>query len=166
MDYNQKLLVIIISYFYLRHIRPRLHKRKRENMSTISGHEFTLELLKGNTNQCFELLRMSRDTFVRLIAHFRGRGLLKDSKHISVEEKLAIFLSIIGGNQRYAVVKHRFQHSTQTINRIVNEVSDAMLEFAIEVIVPTSYATSPEIPGTNTRLRQIFKVKDNDNDRN
>nr|XP_043608503.1 uncharacterized protein LOC122580291 [Erigeron canadensis] len=110
-------------------------------------------------NNVFELLRMSRDAYVRLTAQFRARRWLKDSKHISVEEKLAIYLFIIGGNQRYSAVKDRFQHSTETINKVFYEVSDAMLEFVKEVIVPTSFSPSLDISGTNRMfdLQKVFK---------
>ena len=59
----------------------------RDNTSKTSGHQFTLELLQGTNNQCIELLRMSRDSYVWLCTHFRVKSWLKDSKHISVEEK-------------------------------------------------------------------------------
>ncbi|GJU49594.1 putative nuclease HARBI1 [Tanacetum coccineum] len=47
-------------------------KRKRNNVSAMSGHQFTLELLQGNDRQRIELLRMSHDSFIRLCTHFRG----------------------------------------------------------------------------------------------
>nr|KAJ0194203.1 hypothetical protein LSAT_V11C800411170 [Lactuca sativa] len=46
----------------------------RDNTSKTSGHQFTLELLQGTNNQCIELLRMSRDSYVRLCTHFRVKN--------------------------------------------------------------------------------------------
>lgn len=158
MDHEQELCLIMMIYFYFRYFRPRNLKRKRGNISTNSGNDFTLELLRGNNKQCIEFLRMSHEAYVRLIAHFRATGLLKDSKDASVEEKLAIFLFVIGANQRFAAVKQRFQRSTETINKIFSEVLSAMLKFAREVITPTSHNPSLDLTGTNMRLRQIFKV--------
>ncbi|PWA46284.1 hypothetical protein CTI12_AA510170 [Artemisia annua] len=80
-------------------------KRKRDNTSTMSGHQYTQELLQGNNLQCTELIRMSRDSFVRLCNHFKERNWLRDSKHISVEEKMFIFLMIVGHNERFSVMK-------------------------------------------------------------
>ena len=45
MDYNQKLVLIIAMYTYLRYFRSRKGKRKRDTTSAMSGHQFTLELL-------------------------------------------------------------------------------------------------------------------------
>ncbi|XP_023762272.1 uncharacterized protein LOC111910668 [Lactuca sativa] len=123
----------------------------------MTGHEFTLELLHHNPLQCLEVLRMSRESFVRLCAHFRVNYALKDSKHVSVEEKMAIFLMIISHNQRYVIIKRRFQHSKQTIHKFFHEVLDKMLLFAHEIIVPTSFNPNPNIPGHNRRLRRVFK---------
>nr|GEY40284.1 harbinger transposase-derived nuclease domain-containing protein [Tanacetum cinerariifolium] len=153
MDHEQQLCLVIMVYFYFRYFLPRNLKRKRANISTISGKEFTLELLRGNNKQCIEFLRMSHEAYVRLIAHFRAAGLLKESEHVSVEEKLGIFLFIIGGNRRCAAVKQRFQLSTETINKIFSEVMVAMRKFAREVITPTSHNSSLDLTGTNKRLR-------------
>ncbi|XP_052622672.1 uncharacterized protein LOC128127962 [Lactuca sativa] len=123
----------------------------------MTGHEYTLELLHRNRLQCVEVLRMSRESFVRLCAHFRANYSLKDSKHVSVEEKMAMFFMMIGHNQRYVIIKRRFQHSKQTIHKFFYEVLEKMMLFAQDVIVPTSFNPNPNIPGHNRRLRRVFK---------
>ncbi|XP_023762980.2 uncharacterized protein LOC111911435 [Lactuca sativa] len=123
----------------------------------MTGHEFTLELLHRNPLKCVEVLRMSRESFVRLCAHFRVNYALNDNKHVSVEEKMAMFLMMIGHNQRYVIIKRRFQHSKQTVHKFFHEVLDKMLLFAHDIIVPTSFNPNPNIPGHNRRLRRVFK---------
>ncbi|XP_023732553.1 uncharacterized protein LOC111880364 [Lactuca sativa] len=61
----------------------------------MTGHEFTLEILHCNPLQCLEVIRMSRESFVRLCANFRVNYTLKDNKHVSVEEKMTMFLMMI-----------------------------------------------------------------------
>lgn len=157
MDEEKRLLLLVFVYLFIRYFWRRNLKRKRDNTSAMSGHQFTLELLEGNDRQCIELLRMSRDSFVRLCSHFKVKGWLKDSKHISVEEKMAMFLMMLGHNQRYVVIKRRFQHSKQTIHKYFYEVLNAMMTFANEMIVPTTFSPNPNIPGHHKRLRRIFK---------
>ncbi|GJZ56420.1 hypothetical protein Tco_0611613 [Tanacetum coccineum] len=123
----------------------------------MSGHQYTQELLQGNNLQCTELIRMSRDSFVRLCNHFKEKNWLRDSKHISVEEKMFIFLMIIGHNERFSVMKRRFQHSKETIHNCFHEVLDKMLVFSEEVIRPTTFNPNPNIPENNRRERQMFK---------
>ncbi|KAK9050246.1 hypothetical protein SSX86_030784 [Deinandra increscens subsp. villosa] len=70
---------------------------------------------------------------------------------------MAMFLMMIGHNQRYVVIKRRFQHSKQTIHKFFYEVLDKMMLFAKDMIVPTSFNPNPNIPGHNKRLRKVFK---------
>ncbi|XP_023763522.1 uncharacterized protein LOC111911988 [Lactuca sativa] len=108
----------------------------------MTGHEFTLELLHRNPLQCLEVLRLSRESFVRLCAHFRVNYVLKDSKHVSVEEKMVLFLMMIGHNQRYVIIKRRFQYSKQTIHkrlrRVFKGAVGALDGTLIHVVVPTN----------------------------
>ncbi|XP_076957887.1 uncharacterized protein LOC143633465 [Bidens hawaiensis] len=67
---------------------------------------------------------------------------------------MAMFLMMLGHNQRFSVIKRRFQHSKQTIHKYFHEVLATMMEFAKEVIVPTS---NPNTPRRNKRLRRVFK---------
>ncbi|XP_023760234.1 uncharacterized protein LOC111908652 [Lactuca sativa] len=157
MDHDQKLLLVILMYLYIRYFWKRGVKRLRDNDLEMTGHEYTLELLYRNHLQCVEVLRMSHDSFVGLCAHFRAHYSLKDNKHVSVEEKMAMFLMMIGNNQRYVIIKRRFQHSKQTIHKFFFEVLEKMMLFAQDVIVPTSFNPSPNIPGHNKRLRRVFK---------
>ncbi|GJT04002.1 putative harbinger transposase-derived nuclease domain-containing protein [Tanacetum coccineum] len=46
----------------------------------MSEHQYTQELLQGNNLQCTELIRMSRDSFVRLCNHFKEKNRFQHSK--------------------------------------------------------------------------------------
>ncbi|XP_076896251.1 uncharacterized protein LOC143549161 [Bidens hawaiensis] len=70
---------------------------------------------------------------------------------------MAMFFMMLGHNQRFSVVKRRFQHSKQTIHKYFHEVLSRMMEFAKEVIVPTSFNPNRNIPGHRKILRQAFK---------
>ena len=157
MDHDQKLLLVILMYFYIRYFWKRGVKRVRDNDSEMTGHQYTLELLERSPLQCVEILRMSRESFVRLCCHFRVYYSLKDSKHVSVEEKMAMFLMMISHNQRYVIIKRRFQHSKQTIHKFFYEVLEKMMLFAKEMIVPTTFNPNPNFPGHSRRLRRVFK---------
>ncbi|XP_060178774.1 uncharacterized protein LOC132608967 isoform X3 [Lycium barbarum] len=102
-------------------------------------------------------MRMSGHAYVRLCQHFRQNGWRIDRKNISVEEKIEIFLIIIGHNERYVVIKRRFQHSLQTVHKYFHEVLDAMMKFAKEMIAPTTGDSNVNIPSAHNRLRRNFK---------
>ncbi|XP_012829390.1 PREDICTED: uncharacterized protein LOC105950570 [Erythranthe guttata] len=60
---------------------------------------------------------------------------------------MAMFLQIIGHNKRLRVVKRRFQHSSQTVHAYFHEVLSAMMNMAMEIIVPTTFDPNPNISG-------------------
>ncbi|XP_074327629.1 uncharacterized protein LOC141665545 [Apium graveolens] len=70
---------------------------------------------------------------------------------------MAIFFIVIGHNECFRVLKHDFQHSSQTIHNCFREVLNGMMEFAKEIIVPTSFDLNPDVPGNHKALRRIFQ---------
>jgi hypothetical protein len=158
MDTEDTIMCLMLIYWYLKTRQPSRIPRIRDNNSSLSGCAYTLELLNGSDVQCHELMRMSREAYIHICSHFRRRGWLQDSLHISVEEKMAMFLGLISHNQRLRVVKRRFQHSSQTVHVYIHEVLNAMMEFAREMIVPTPTNMDSNDSGDHMRLRSVFKV--------
>ncbi|KAJ9568324.1 hypothetical protein OSB04_004290 [Centaurea solstitialis] len=155
MDFEEELLLVLIIYWYWKTNYSSPIERIRDNTSALSGHAYTLELLNGSNTQCVELMRLSRDAYILLCNHFKQKNWLQDSRHVTVEEKMAIFLTIIGHNERFRMVKRRFQHSTETIHRYFREVLRAMMKFAKEAIRPTHFEETPT-PERQRNLRRIF----------
>jgi hypothetical protein len=59
---------------------------------------------------CVNLLRMKREPFFQLCDLFRSRELVTDSIHASVEEEqVAMFLHVVGNNERFRVVDLTFK---------------------------------------------------------
>ncbi|XP_024959029.1 uncharacterized protein LOC112500004 [Cynara cardunculus var. scolymus] len=127
-----------------------------DNTSALSGYAYTQELLTGPSTQCQELMRLSREAYILLCNHFRQRNWVKDSRYVSVEEKMAMFLMMIGHNERYRVIKRRFQRSTRTVHVCFHEVLLGMMEFAREIVVPTTSDTTSNTSSHQRRLREIF----------
>ncbi|WOH07461.1 hypothetical protein DCAR_0726891 [Daucus carota subsp. sativus] len=123
------ILMCMMIYYYLTLHKKQRRSRKRDLTSAFTGHAYTLELQKN---------------------------WLQDSRYITVEEKMATFLIVIGHDERFRVLKHDFQHSSQTIHSCFHEVPNGMMEFAKEIIVPTSFDPNPDIPSSHKALRRIF----------
>ena len=158
MDQNEIILLVVIIYWYLRRRASTRIERVRDNTSALTGHAYTQELLSGSNTQCHELMRLSRETFIMLCNHFKQKNWLHSSRHISVEEKMAMFLTIIAHNERFRMVKRRFQHSTRTIHNCFHEVLRGMVEFAREVVGPTSFDGTPNTSERFRCLKEIFPV--------
>jgi hypothetical protein len=60
---------------------------------------------------CVNVLRMRRAPFFQLCNLFRDRGLLLDSINSTIEEQAAIFLHVVGHNQRFRVIEMTFRCS-------------------------------------------------------
>lgn len=69
---------------------------------------------------------------------------------------MAMCLTIIAHNERFRMVKRRFQHSTWTIHNCFHEVLGGMMEFAREVVGTTSFDGTPSTSERFRRLKEIF----------
>ncbi|KAL8462537.1 hypothetical protein ACS0TY_033537 [Phlomoides rotata] len=79
-------------------------------------------LICGNTMDYYDNLRMDRNAFGRLCIILKNLGGLIDGKHMSVEEQVTIFLSILVHDKKNRVVKFYHQRSGQTVSHYVNAV--------------------------------------------
>jgi hypothetical protein len=110
----------------------------------------------GDVN-CVNLLRMRRAPFFQLCDLFRSRELVRDSIHASIEEQVAMFLHVVGHNQRFRVVDLTFRRSVETISRFFQRVLYAVGELRNEMIVPPSTNVHPKVHGSR-RWYPYFKV--------
>lgn len=106
---------------------------------------------------CVNLLRMKRRPFFLLCDLFRSRQLVTDSIHASVEEQVAMFLHVVGHNERFRVVDLSFRRSRETISRYFQKVLYAVGEPRNELIVPPDTNVHPRIHGSR-RWYPYFKV--------
>ena len=74
-------------------------------------------LLSRHSRRCQEVLRMPFNTFVALVEFCREYTSLEAGREISIEEKLMIFLSIVGQPMTNRGAQERYQHSGETIYR-------------------------------------------------
>ncbi|KAF6148313.1 hypothetical protein GIB67_025532 [Kingdonia uniflora] len=114
----------------------KLNRRVRQKLCTsaLTGKQYVHELIQGPATNMYNMMRIDPDSFRSLVAHFRDTGLLKDSMHIDVEEKLPIFMHIIAHKMSNRAANSRFRHSTATTSKIFHEVLDAMMIFQKDMI--------------------------------
>ncbi|KAL1319140.1 protein ALP1-like isoform X1 [Arachis hypogaea] len=118
--------------------------------------EFVSEVLNGHDDYCREMLRMDKHVFHKLCDILRQRAMLRDTAGVMIEEQLAIFLNIIGHNERNRVIQERFHHSGETISRHFNNVLKAIKSLSCEVLQPPQLTTPPEVINS-TRFFPYFK---------
>jgi hypothetical protein len=144
----------------------RFRRRAQEARSVTYG-PLTQRDIERNNNlryiyesddvHCVDLLRMRRAPFFQLCDLFRTRELVTDSIHATVEEQVAMFLHVIGHNERFRVIDLTFRRSVETINRFFHKVLYAVGELRNEMIIPPATNVHPRIHGSR-RWYPYFKV--------
>ncbi|KAL8505112.1 hypothetical protein ACS0TY_016353 [Phlomoides rotata] len=81
------------------------------------------DLVMVSDHDCKDQLRMDRASFHKLCGLVRTFGGLKSSRNISVEEKVAMFLSILAHHIKNRCVKYHFKRSGQTLSKHFNQIS-------------------------------------------
>ena len=111
-----------------------------------------------NDIECVNMLRMRRAPFFSLCNLLREKKLLADNINSCVEEQVAMFLHIVGHNQRFRVVKQNWRRSIETVHRHFKDVLYAIGELRQEMIRPPSNETPVKISNSH-RWYPYFKVK-------
>lgn len=132
-------------------------KQPCSSLSPRKGCGFMTEMLNANDEVCREMFRMDKHVFHKLCDVLRQRGMLRDTAGVMIEEQLAIFLSIVGHNERNRVIQERFQHSGETISRHFNNVLKAIKSLSREFLQLPPQTTPQEIL-VNRRFYPYFQV--------
>ena len=83
--------------------------------------------------------------------------MVTDRDGVSVEEQVAMFLHVVGYNQRFRVVHRSFRRSIQTVHKHFHQVLYAVGELRNEMIKPPSIAIHLKVLGSH-RWNPFFKV--------
>ncbi|WVZ95697.1 hypothetical protein U9M48_041429 [Paspalum notatum var. saurae] len=117
-------------------------------------------IYESDDTRCVDLLRMKKAPFFQLCDLFRTRALLRDSINSTIEEQVAMFLHVVGHNQRFMVVSMSFRRSIETISRYFQEVLYAIGELRSEMIVaPATSDCIGAIDGTHVPARVPAKMQ-------
>ncbi|XP_057775531.1 uncharacterized protein LOC130994506 [Salvia miltiorrhiza] len=125
-------LALVIAYFVRTNSRKRkrgLGTKKYEIIGRIPDQEKHLNrLISNNDIDCIANLRMDRNTFGRLCRILRELGGLVDGRFVTVEEQVAMFLSVLAHHKKNRIVRFDFWRSGQTISYYVHAVLGAILK--------------------------------------
>ena len=88
-----------------------------KHTSILTGEKWLKELLAGNDDCFYEQLGVSKFIFRRLLQELQLCCGLCNSRHISADEQLAIFLHFAQTSLSSRMLQERFQRSGDTITR-------------------------------------------------
>src|SRR5271170_4864332 len=112
--------------------------------SSLSGAMYIEEVIKcKNPRWIQQVLRMKLGVFQFLCSELKSKGSLVDSKFVSVEEQVTMFLFTIAHASSNREVQERFQHSGETVSRHFHAVLQAMDQLIPQYIKLTDPNTIP-----------------------
>ncbi|CAL5009792.1 unnamed protein product [Urochloa decumbens] len=92
------------------------------------------EMYHGSEVTCYDKLRLTKRNFHDLCALLRERCGLRDSVYIAVEEKVAMFLLVVGHGLKMRLLRGDYKRSLETISRHFSDVLTAILSLSAEFI--------------------------------
>lgn len=112
--------------------------KKPMHTSKLTGAVRVNEILTGHESLSKRNFRMEASVFHALVNKLREKQLLADSRFVSVEEKVAIFLYALAKNASNETLQDVFQHSGETISRHFRAVLEAVTQLTCIYIRPPS----------------------------
>ncbi|GMI72827.1 hypothetical protein like AT1G43722 [Hibiscus trionum] len=151
------LVACALSYLYLYYVKY-IHKEPCFT-SLQTGEKWMHEMLSGHEKRCFNMFRMTQNTFRQLCIDLESKHGLLPSYRISTLEKVGLFVYILSKGASNRDVQERFQHSGETLSRIFKEVLDAIDGLSSKILKPRDHEFK-EIPSQiayDTRYMPHFK---------
>ncbi|XP_022027780.1 uncharacterized protein LOC110928996 [Helianthus annuus] len=136
------------------------HNRRRPcHTSNRTCHMYVNEILTSHPRRCYEIFRLHVPVFRQLCIDLVTNYGLKQSRNMSVEESVRIFLMTLAHGCTNRFVQESFNHYGETIHRHFHKVMAAVLKMSANIIKPsTNY--NDEVPAhilNNPRYYPMFK---------
>ena len=150
-------LVIYYCFVHQKIHKSYLTKQPCRN-SKLTAHDYVLEILNRNNSRCYEQLRMDKYIFLSLCNVSQEKWLLKNSRYITNEEQVTMFLYGISHNERHCIIGEQYKHYTETMSHYFHKVLKAICRLSKELITPPSFDTMPLQIRSNPKYYPFFKV--------
>ncbi|CAI9269664.1 unnamed protein product [Lactuca saligna] len=136
-----------------RNLRTPCHTSDR------TGHMFITEVLNGHPRRCYEMFRLNVPVFRQLCIDLTTNYGLQQTRNVSMEESVGIFLMTLAHGCSNRFVQEFFNHSGETIHRHFHTVLEAVLKLSADIIKPdTNYNDDvPEYILNKPRYYPMFK---------
>ncbi|XP_039119011.1 uncharacterized protein LOC120255181 [Dioscorea cayenensis subsp. rotundata] len=132
-------IVVVVAFLFEEMHEPRVSRSQQPSLFRDLTRKRHMEnILIGGQDYCVSYLRMDVGSFMHLSSIIRDRHLLVDSRHVSIEEQVAIFLYIVGHNTKNRTMRIEFLQSGETISRYFNNVLRAICTLSDDFVQPPS----------------------------
>ena len=90
------------------------------NTSKLTGMDWVRELLTGHPIRFSDALAMPKHVYLKLVKELQLYSGLTHSKHVQLEEQVALFLHFCKTGRSVWDLRERFQHSPDTISKYID----------------------------------------------
>src|SRR5262249_11491401 len=96
----------------------------------MTGHQWIHEMLSGHVDRSYRVFRLHPAMFIKLRDILISTNGIKDTRGLSANEQLAMFLYTVGHGTASRSICEHFQHSSETVSRYVNKVTQALCDIS------------------------------------
>ncbi|XP_075480262.1 uncharacterized protein LOC142520977 [Primulina tabacum] len=138
------LILCLLIRVHTRMVSITRRVRRRQGASYNMIEKFNAQLcnlhriIEAGDIQCVNNLRMNQSAFGRLCYLLTNLGGLGDSRYVRVEEKVAMFLSILAHHKKNRVAGHYYIRSGQTVSAHFHDVLKVLLKLHPLLLVKPS----------------------------
>jgi hypothetical protein len=115
-------MAIIANMYQRRRPRHIVDANEVQEINVGCRKQMLCNLYHGSNIYCYDILRLTKRSFSELCSILQEKSGLYDTLNVLVEEKLAIFLFIVGHNTKMRLVRSTYGWSLEPISRHFNEV--------------------------------------------
>lgn len=116
------------------------------------------EVLEGHVMNCLAY-RMEPEVFKSTAEFLRRKNLVRDTRGVRVEEKLAMFMYMLSHNASYQDMQYEFKHSGATIHLHIRAFFDIVPTLTHRFIKPPLANQTHSKITSNPRFYPYFKVQ-------
>ena len=140
--------------------RQYLHRNNRMSMHTSvkTGHQYMLELINEHPDRLFNKIRMYRPCFEMLVHVLKQEIGLQNSKYLTLEEHVMIFLYVISQEATNRMAIEDWQHSGSTISIVFTWICKAIAKLSSTFIRTPNFDRVPDKIRFNPKYFPYFQV--------
>jgi predicted DNA-binding protein YlxM (UPF0122 family) len=125
--------------------------------SKFSGAEWICEVLEDDRGEGYAKFRMEPQILQKFSDLLRSKNLLRNTRGVSVEEQIGMFIYMLSRNASFQKMSDRFEHSRETIHRHIKACFDAITSLTDEFVKHPSTETHWKI-SSDPQYGPYFKV--------
>ncbi|KAL5580016.1 hypothetical protein UlMin_012458 [Ulmus minor] len=132
-------------------------QRMPMHTSIRTGHQYMMELINDHPDRLFNKIRMYRPCFEMLIQVLRQQTALQNSRFLTLEEQVMIFIYVISQKATNRMAMEDWQHSGSTISIVFTRICKAIASLSPIFIKPPNLDDVPDEIRFNPKYYPYFQ---------